>query len=151
LVREQQGLNDPSLLWDEADVNFPPLPTVPPLRRDLEDSRPANFVGEDLTTNADYQPENLQTIHGHINQTFKFKQMSQLMSTIPLLTQARRFWNQPDKLQLLRNRLSKRRFEHFTSLMTSQVDKIKPHLRRKIRIEKLRRRLMIHRKAPSPD
>jgi hypothetical protein len=63
LVRDQQGLNDPSLLWDETDVNFPPLPTVPPLRRDSEDSRAADFVGEDLTTNADYQPENLRTIH----------------------------------------------------------------------------------------
>jgi hypothetical protein len=63
LVRDQQGINDPSLLWDENDVNFPPLPTVPPLRRDSEDSRAADFVGEDLTTNADYQPENLQTGH----------------------------------------------------------------------------------------
>jgi hypothetical protein len=61
LVRDQQGLNDPSLLWDETDVNLPPLPTVPPLRRDSEDSRAADFVGEDLTTNDDYQPENLQT------------------------------------------------------------------------------------------
>jgi hypothetical protein len=26
LVRDQQGLNDASLLWDETDVNFPPLP-----------------------------------------------------------------------------------------------------------------------------
>jgi hypothetical protein len=57
LVRNQEGLNDPSLLWDETDVNFPPL------RRDSEDSRAADFVGEDLTTNADYQPENLRTIH----------------------------------------------------------------------------------------
>jgi hypothetical protein len=56
LVHDQQGINDPSLLWDEADVNFPPLPTVPPLRRDSEDSRAADFVGEDLAT--DYQPEN---------------------------------------------------------------------------------------------
>jgi hypothetical protein len=63
LVRDQQGLNDPSLLWDETDVNFPPLPTVPPLRRDSEDSGAADFVGEDLTTNADYQPEDLRTIH----------------------------------------------------------------------------------------
>jgi hypothetical protein len=55
--------NDPSLLWDETDVNFPPLPTVPPLRRDSEDSHAADFVGEDLTTDADYQPENLKTIH----------------------------------------------------------------------------------------
>ena len=59
LVRDQQGINDPSLLWDETDVNFPPLPKVPPLRRDSEDSRAADFVGEDLTTNADFQPENL--------------------------------------------------------------------------------------------
>jgi hypothetical protein len=44
-------------MWDETDVNFPPL------RRDSEDSRAADFVGEDLTTNADYQPENLQTTH----------------------------------------------------------------------------------------
>jgi hypothetical protein len=51
------------MMWDETDVNFPPLPSVPPLRRDSEDSRAADFVGEDLTTNADYQPENLQTIH----------------------------------------------------------------------------------------
>jgi hypothetical protein len=63
LVRDQKGLNDPSLLWNETDVNFPPLPTLPPLRRDSEDSRAADFVGEDLTTNADYQPENLQTTH----------------------------------------------------------------------------------------
>jgi hypothetical protein len=63
LVRNQQGIGDPSLLWDEADVNFPPLPTVPPLRRDSEDSRAADFVGEDLTTNTDYQPENLRTGH----------------------------------------------------------------------------------------
>jgi hypothetical protein len=63
LVRDQQGLNDPSLLWDETDVNFPPLPSIPPRRRDSEDSRAADFVGEDLTTNADYQPENLRTIH----------------------------------------------------------------------------------------
>jgi len=63
LVREQHGVNDPSLPWDETDVNFPPLPSVPPLRRDSEDSRAADFVGEDLTTNADYQPENLQTTH----------------------------------------------------------------------------------------
>jgi hypothetical protein len=47
------------MLWDETDVNFPPLPKVPPLRRDSEDSRAADFVGEDLTTNADFQPENL--------------------------------------------------------------------------------------------
>ena len=63
LVRDQQGITDPSLLWDETDVNFPPLPKVPPLRRDSEDSRAADFVGEDLTTNADYQPEDLGTIH----------------------------------------------------------------------------------------
>jgi hypothetical protein len=63
LVRDQQGIVDASLMWDETDVNFPPLPSVPPLRRDSEDSRAADFVGEDLTTNADYQPENLQTIH----------------------------------------------------------------------------------------
>ncbi len=49
------------MLWDEQDVNFPPLPKVPPLRRDSEDSRAADFVGEDLTTNADYQPENLRS------------------------------------------------------------------------------------------
>jgi hypothetical protein len=49
------------MLWDETDVNFPPLPKVPPLRRDSEDSRAADFVGEDLTTHNDYQPENLQT------------------------------------------------------------------------------------------
>jgi hypothetical protein len=61
LVRDQQGIIDPSMLWDETDVNFPPLPTVPPLRRDSEDSRAADFVGEDLTTNVDYHPENLQT------------------------------------------------------------------------------------------
>jgi hypothetical protein len=63
LVHDQQGINDPSLLWDEADVNFPPLPTVPPLRQDSEDSRAADFVGEDLTTNADYHPKNLRTGH----------------------------------------------------------------------------------------
>ncbi len=57
LVRHQDGLNDPSLLWDETDVNFPPL------RQDSEDSRAADFIGEDLTTNANYQPENLKTIH----------------------------------------------------------------------------------------
>jgi hypothetical protein len=61
LVRDQQGVKDPSMLWDETDVNFPPLPKVPPLRRDSEDSRAADFVGEDLTTHNDYQPENLQT------------------------------------------------------------------------------------------
>ena len=59
MVRHQQGLVDDSMMWDETDVNFPPLPSVPPLRRDSEDSRAADFVGEDLTTNADYQPENL--------------------------------------------------------------------------------------------
>jgi hypothetical protein len=57
LVRNQQGLNNPSLLWDETDVNFHPL------RRDSEDSRTNEFVGEDLTTDADYRPENLKTIH----------------------------------------------------------------------------------------
>jgi hypothetical protein len=57
LVRDQQGLVDASLMWDETDVNFPPV------RRDSEDSRAADFVGEDLTTNADYQPEDLRTIH----------------------------------------------------------------------------------------
>jgi hypothetical protein len=57
LIRNQDGLNDPSLLWDETDVNFPPI------RRDSEDSRSNDFVGEDLTTNPDYQPENLKTIH----------------------------------------------------------------------------------------
>jgi hypothetical protein len=57
LVRDQHGVNDPSLLWDETDVNFPPL------RRDSEDSRTNDFVGEDLTTDADYQPEDLKTIH----------------------------------------------------------------------------------------
>jgi hypothetical protein len=31
LVRDQQGVKDPSMLWDETDVNFPPLPKVPPL------------------------------------------------------------------------------------------------------------------------
>jgi hypothetical protein len=46
LVRDQQGVKHPSMLWDETDVNFPPLPKVPPLRRDSE---------------ADYQPENLQS------------------------------------------------------------------------------------------
>jgi hypothetical protein len=25
LVRNRDGLNNPSLLWDETDVNFPPL------------------------------------------------------------------------------------------------------------------------------
>jgi hypothetical protein len=63
LVRDQQGIGDGSLLWDETDVNFPPLPSNAPLRRDSEDSRAADFVGEDLTTNVDYQPENLQTTH----------------------------------------------------------------------------------------
>jgi hypothetical protein len=57
LVRNQEGLNNPSLLWDETDVNFPPL------RRDSEDSRTNDFVGEDLTTDTDYQPEDLKTIH----------------------------------------------------------------------------------------
>ncbi len=57
LVRNQEGLNDPSFQWDETDVNFPPL------RRDSEDSCTNDFVGEDLTTDADYQPENLKTIH----------------------------------------------------------------------------------------
>jgi hypothetical protein len=57
LVRNQDSLNDPFLLWDETDVNFPPL------RQDSEDSLTNDFVGEDLTTNADYQPENLKTIH----------------------------------------------------------------------------------------
>jgi hypothetical protein len=57
LVCDQQGLNDPSLMWDETDVNFSPV------RRDSEDSRAADFVGEDLTTNADYQPENLRASH----------------------------------------------------------------------------------------
>jgi hypothetical protein len=61
LVRKQQGIGDPSLLWDETDVNFPPLPSIAPLRRDSEDSRAADFVSEDLTTHDDYQPENLQT------------------------------------------------------------------------------------------
>jgi hypothetical protein len=68
LVREQQGIGDPSLLWDETDVNFPPLPSVAPLRRDSEDSRAADFVGEDLTINANYQPENLQSTHSQQNQ-----------------------------------------------------------------------------------
>jgi hypothetical protein len=68
LVRDQQGINDPSMLWDETDVNFPPLPTVPPLRRESEDSRAADFVGEDLTTDADYRPENLHTTHNQPNQ-----------------------------------------------------------------------------------
>jgi hypothetical protein len=67
LVRDQQGIGDPSLLWDETDVNFPPLPSVAPIRRDSEDSRAADFVGEDLTTNADYQPENLQSTHSQQN------------------------------------------------------------------------------------
>jgi hypothetical protein len=31
LVRDQQGIGDPSLLGDETDVNFPPLPSVAPL------------------------------------------------------------------------------------------------------------------------
>jgi hypothetical protein len=44
-------------MWDETDVNFSPV------RRDSEDSRAADFVGEDLTTNADYQPENLRASH----------------------------------------------------------------------------------------
>jgi hypothetical protein len=57
LVHNQEGLNDPSFQWDDTDVNFPPL------RRDSEDSRSNDFVGKDLTTNADYQPENLKTIH----------------------------------------------------------------------------------------
>jgi hypothetical protein len=60
LVREQQGIGDPSLLWDETDVNFPPLPSVAPLRRDSEDSRAAD--------NADYQPENLRSTHSQPNQ-----------------------------------------------------------------------------------
>jgi hypothetical protein len=68
LVREQQGINDPSLLWDETDVNFPPLPSIPPRQRDSEDSHAADFVGEDLTTNADYQPENLQATHSQPTQ-----------------------------------------------------------------------------------
>jgi hypothetical protein len=68
LVRDQQGINDPSMLWDETDVNFPPLPEVPPLRRDSEDSRAADFVGEDLTTNADYQPEDLRPAQTQPNQ-----------------------------------------------------------------------------------
>jgi hypothetical protein len=68
LVRDQLGIGDPSLLWDETDVNFPPLPTVPPLRRDSEDSRAADFNGEDLTTDADYRPENLQTTQSQILQ-----------------------------------------------------------------------------------
>jgi hypothetical protein len=56
------------MLWDDTDVNFPPLPKVPPLRRDSEDSRAADFVGEDLTTNADYQPENLRSTQAQHNQ-----------------------------------------------------------------------------------
>jgi hypothetical protein len=57
LVRNQEGLNDPSFQWDETDVNFPPI------QQDSEDSRSNDFVGEDLTTNADYQPENLEPLH----------------------------------------------------------------------------------------
>ncbi len=91
-----------------------------------------------------------QVIVNQFNQTFKLKQMSLLMCTIPLLL-GRHFWNQQDKLRLLRNKLSKTRFEHFISPMTSQVVKAKPHLRRKIQTGKLRRRLTIHRRAQSPD
>jgi hypothetical protein len=54
LIRNQQGIIEGSFQWDETDVNFPPL------RRDSEDSRSNDF---DLSTNADYQPENLKTIH----------------------------------------------------------------------------------------
>jgi hypothetical protein len=75
--------------------------------------------------------------------------MSLLMCTIPQPL-ARNFWNQQDKLQLLRDKLSKKRFEHFTSLMTSRL-RVKPQLRRKIRIEKLQRKLMTLKKAQSPD
>ena len=91
-----------------------------------------------------------QLILSTINQVFKFKQTFLLMCTIPQPL-ARNFWNQPNQLQLLRKRLLKKRFEHLTSLMTSQVFRVKPNLRRKIRIEKLRRRLMTLRKAQSPD
>ncbi len=57
LVCNQQGIIEASFQLDKTDVNFPPL------RRDSEDSRSDDFVGEDLSTNADYQPENLKTIH----------------------------------------------------------------------------------------
>jgi hypothetical protein len=57
LVSNQDGINEASYQWDDTDVNFPPV------RRDSEDSCSNDFVGEDLTTNADYQPENLKTIH----------------------------------------------------------------------------------------
>ncbi len=56
LVRDQQGIIEPSFQWDETDVGFPPL------QRDSEDSRSNDFVVEDLTTNADYQPETLTPI-----------------------------------------------------------------------------------------
>jgi hypothetical protein len=92
-----------------------------------------------------------QFISNQSRQMFMFRQMSLLMCTIPQLLMARHFWNQPDKLQLLLNKLSKTRFEHFISLMTRQVVEVRPHLRRKLRLEKLQKRLMIHRKALSPD
>ncbi len=60
LVRNQQGLHEPSFQWDETDVNFPPI------RRDSEDSRRDDFVGEDLSANVGEQPvqsDDLRTIH----------------------------------------------------------------------------------------
>jgi hypothetical protein len=57
LVRNQEGLNEPSFQSDETDVNFPPI------RRDSEDSRRNDFVGEDLSANVSRQPKNLETVH----------------------------------------------------------------------------------------
>jgi hypothetical protein len=57
LVRNQQGLHEPSFQWDKTDVNFPPI------RRDSEDSRRNDFVGKDLSANVGDPSEKLRIIH----------------------------------------------------------------------------------------
>ena len=74
-------------------------------------------------------------IVNQFKQMFKLKKMSLLMCTIPLLHLVQLLLTQPDKMQQLRNRLSKTRFKLFTSQMTSPVVQVKPHLRPKTRKE----------------
>ena len=150
LVREQQGIDEPTLLWDETDVNFPPLPKVPPLRRDSEDSRAADFVGEDLTTNADYQPENLRTVHKPVLPDIQvhvdvLADVHDPAATgAEFLEPAGRTAATPE--QTIEDKI---RTFHISDDPPTGPSQTAPPAQ--IRNEKLRRRLTIHKRAPSPD
>ena len=83
LVRDQQGITDPSMLWDETDVNFPPLPKVP-LHFDATLKTLALLISL-VKISPPMLTFNLRICPSQFYQTFKFMWMSSMTNTFLLL------------------------------------------------------------------